>query len=122
MRQLCWSKKPYKSFFTVASAYSAPYVSTELLEYWRGIDNRTAKRYIGKMALVHKNGLVKDSNDNLHVENSVTGYVLNMEKIAGVNIDIKLKCIYLYLLIRCFIKFTTNMMKICQKANFQLLK
>ena len=63
-RELCWSKKGVKSFFTVESA-CAPCMSMGDSTYWRGLDshNRVCERYIGKMALVFKEGWVMDSTD-----------------------------------------------------------
>ena len=79
-RQLCWSNRSIKSFFTVESA-CAPCVSHGDSAYWRSLDNhnRSCERYIGKMGLVFKNGWVQDSKDG-SVDDRVRGYVLNMEK------------------------------------------
>ena len=78
-RELCWSNRKVRSFFTVESAF-APCISIGSSDFWRSIDNhnRSCERYIGKMALVLKKGWVRDSG-NVTVDSRVRGYVLNME-------------------------------------------
>ena len=63
-RELAWSKKDMRSFFRVESG-SSPCLSVGSSRYWRALDNhnRVCERYIGKMALVFKQGAVKDSED-----------------------------------------------------------
>ena len=60
-RKLAWSRKDIRS-----------------PGYWRALDNhnRVCERYIGKMAVVFKQGAVKESEDG-SVDRKVRGFVLS---------------------------------------------
>ena len=81
-RKLAWSKKDIKSFFSVESG-SSPCLSVRSPGYCWALDNhnRECERYIiGKMALVFKQGVVKDSEDG-SVDRKVRGFVLSQENV-----------------------------------------
>ena len=81
-RKLAWSKKDIRSFFSVESG-SSPCLSVGSPGYCWALDNhnRECERYIiGKMALVFKQGVVKDSEDG-SVDRKVRGFVLSQENV-----------------------------------------